>query len=62
MIVRQLAHEWLLDVELTRRRTDPLDPTLDRKDNTRLSLRLSPLIFANPEQSLIDEIGRIRRR
>lgn len=62
VIVRQLAHEWLLDVELTRRRTDPLDPTLDRKDNTRLSLRLSPLIFANPEQSLIDEIGRIRRR
>jgi len=60
VILRQLAHKWLIDIELTLRRgTSAL--TGESQNEKRFKVSFRPTAFSNPNKTLLDELGRFRR-
>ena len=60
LILRQQAHRWLIDIEVSKRRGRSRDADLNRdRDDTQFSIRFRPS-FAAQEQTLLSTLGRIR--
>ncbi len=60
VILRQLAHKWLIDIELSLRRgTNTLTGASQNEKRFKISFR--PTAFSDPNQTLLDELGRFRR-
>ncbi|MFT7463131.1 MAG: hypothetical protein ACI9EF_001473 [Pseudohongiellaceae bacterium] len=60
LILRQLAHKWIIDIELSLRRgTDIL--TGRSRNEKRFKLSFRPTAFGDPDKTLLDELGRFRR-
>jgi lipopolysaccharide assembly outer membrane protein LptD (OstA) len=63
VILRNRAHRWLIDVELSRRRgrsrVDSTSSGRKNRNDTRFSISFRPT-FAAGEETLLDEIGKIR--
>jgi hypothetical protein len=58
-ILRQEAHRWLIDVEVSRRRGESRVNEGRSRDDTRVSIRIQPS-FTQQDETLLSTLGRIR--
>lgn len=60
IILRQRAHRWLIDVELSQRRAvSTLTGSRDLEEE--ISVRFRPAIFAHEDDTLLERVGDVRR-
>jgi hypothetical protein len=60
ILLRQRAHRWYIDIELSQRRADST-VTGESNPEEQIAFRFRPAAFADEEQTLLDRIGRVRR-
>jgi hypothetical protein len=60
ILLRQRAHRWFIDIELSQRRADST-LTGESDPEEEIAFRFRPAAFADNEQTLLDRIGRVHR-
>lgn len=60
IVFRQLAHRWMIDIELSQRRGLRQGTAADIQEENQVVLRARPTAFVDTTQTLLDDLGRIR--
>lgn len=59
ILLRQRAHCWIIDIELSQRRADTITGSSNQEE--QISFRFSPSVLADPEETLLQRLGNVGR-